>query len=183
MKRSYQKSSARADAVYYIIAECCCVKELWVWGNWASGIFIPDVFSASSETFPSGGWAASTGAGGVRQLLVLRIHTRGAVNVQIEHKHSVPGGLIHMGAAPCDVAVLLTALVTVREALPCHVQTMSCSDLSFREKGVVQVRRNRLSGLNKVVLLILCVRISLTCHWTWTYLRRLLVSHKILVLQ
>lgn len=150
-------------------------------GNGASGIFIPDVFSGSSEIFPCGGRAACVGAVGVGQLPVAGVCTRGAVNVQIQCKRSAPKGLIRTGAAPCDVAVLLTALVTVTEALPCHVRTRSCSDLSFWEEGVVQVRRNRLSGLAKVLLLILCVRINLICHSAWAYLHRLLVSHKILV--
>lgn len=86
VKCSYQKSSVYADAVYYITAECFCVKELRVWGNWASGIFIPDVFSVSSEIFPSGGLAAcmgvcTPGGGEGLQLPVLKVCTRGVVNM------------------------------------------------------------------------------------------------------
>jgi len=40
---------------------------------------------------------------------------------------------------------------------------MSCSNLSFWEKGVVQVGRNRLLELTEVLLLI-CVGINLTYH-------------------
>ena len=90
------------------------------------------------------------GAVGVWQLPVLGVRTRGAVNVQIQHKRSVPVGFIRTGAAPGDVAVLLTALVTVTEALPCHVQTMSCSDFIVagerggpgQEKSMVRTHRS-----------------------------------------
>jgi len=79
------------------------------------------VFSVNSEIFPSEGLAACVGAMGVWQLPVLGVYIQGAVNVQIQHKRSVPMGFIRMGAAPCEVAMVLTALVTVIEALICNV--------------------------------------------------------------